>query len=39
MIPAHFALKFPVMTSMGFFTIHIVFGVLVAVVYEALALA
>ena len=35
--PGAFALKFPVMTSMGFFMLHIVFGVLVAVVYEAFA--
>ena len=35
--PGAFALKFPVMTVMGFFMLHIVFGVLVAVFYELLA--
>ena len=35
--PGAFALKFPAMTAMGFFMLHIVFGVLVAVFYELLA--
>ena len=35
--PGAFALKFPVMTAVGFFMLHIVFGVLVAVFYELLA--
>ena len=35
--PGAFALKFPAMTSIGFFMLHIVFGVLVATFYELLA--
>jgi len=35
--PGAFALKFPAMTAIGFFMLHIVFGVLVAVFYELLA--
>ncbi len=35
--PGAFALKFPVMTAVGFFMLHIIFGVLVAVFYEVLA--
>ena len=32
--PGAFALKFPAMTAMGFFMLHIVFGVLVGTFYE-----
>ena len=35
--PGAFALKFPVMTAIGYFVLHIIFGVLVAVSYEVLA--
>ena len=35
--PGAFALKFPAMTAIGFFMLHIVFGVLVATFYEALS--
>ncbi len=35
--PGAFALKFPAMTAIGFFMLHIVFGVLVATFYELLS--
>lgn len=35
--PGSFALNYPSMTAMGFFMLHILFGVLVAAVYSGLA--
>ena len=35
--PGAFALNLPKMTVMGFLMLHLVYGVLVAVVYEAVA--
>ena len=35
--PGAFALNYPSMTAMGFFMLHIIFGVLVAVTYTAIA--
>ena len=34
--PGAFALSYPAMTAMGFFMLHIVFGILVAAFYELL---
>ena len=35
--PGAFALSYPPMTAMGFFTLHLVFGVVVGALYTALA--